>query len=110
VNIRSAADASSTACDDGSKFMKFEWDPDKDRQNRSKHNLSFDEAATVFGDRFALSWLDVENSIEELRTLTLGYTERERLVIVAHMERDGRIRIITARRATAAERRLYESR
>ncbi|MGH7664429.1 MAG: BrnT family toxin [Gemmatimonadaceae bacterium] len=89
--------------------MKFEWDPAKDSANQSKHGLSFEEAATVFGDRLALSWEDSEHSIGEDRTLTLGYTERQRLVIVAHTERDDRIRIISARWATATERRLYES-
>jgi hypothetical protein len=47
--------------------------------------------------------------VGEYRTLTLGYTERQRLILVAHTERDGRIRIISARPATSAERRLYES-
>jgi uncharacterized protein len=89
--------------------MKFEWDPAKDRTNRARHGFSFEEAATVFGDPLAMSWHDPDHSIEEYRMLTLGYTERQRLVIVAHTERDDRIRIISARAATAAERRLYES-
>ena len=88
--------------------MKFEWDPSKDRANRESRGISFEEAATVFGDRFALSWEDEEHSVGEYRTLTLGYTERQRLVIVAHTEREDRIRIISARPATADERRLYE--
>ena len=88
--------------------MRFEWDPTKDRANRESHGISFEEAATVFGDRFALSWEDEERSVGEYRTLTLGYTERQRLVIVAHTEREDRIRIISARPATAVERRLYE--
>ncbi|MEO6260367.1 MAG: BrnT family toxin [Thermoanaerobaculia bacterium] len=89
--------------------MKFEWDPEKDRRNQAKHGVAFEEAATVFGDRFALSWEDREHSVGEYRKLTLGYTERQRLVIVAQTERDDRTRIISARLATAAERRLYES-
>lgn len=89
--------------------MRFEWDPGKDRSNQAKHGLSFEEAATVFGDRLALSWEDPEHSVGEHRRLTLGYTERQRLVIVAHTERDDRLRIISARLATAEERRLYES-
>ena len=88
--------------------MKFEWDPTKDRANRESHSISFEEAATVFGDRFALSWEDEEHSVGEYRTLTLGYTEQQRLVIVAHTEHEDRIRIISARQATAVERRLYE--
>jgi uncharacterized DUF497 family protein len=89
--------------------MKYEWDPDKDRRNQAKHGIGFEEAATVFGDELALSWEDREHSEQEIRTLTLGYTEMHRLVIVAHAEREDRTRIITARQATAVERRLYES-
>jgi uncharacterized DUF497 family protein len=89
--------------------MKYEWDPEKDRRNQSKHGIGFEEAATVFGDDFALSWNDRQHSEDEDRTLTLGYTETHRLVIVAHTKREDRTRIITAREATAVERRLYES-
>jgi hypothetical protein len=71
--------------------------------------VSFEQAATVFGDRFAPSWKDQAHSEEEYRMLTLGYTDRERLVIVSHTERDDRVRLISARIATAKERRLYES-
>ena len=88
--------------------MDFEWDPDKDRANREKHGLSFEEAATVFGDRSALSWEDEIHSEQEYRSLILGYTERGRMAIVAHTDRGDRIRIISARLATSAERRLYE--
>ena len=89
--------------------MKFEWDPAKDEANRAKHGIGFEEAATVFGDRSALSWEDPGHSIGEYRTLTLGYTDRGRLAIVAHTERGERIRIITARLASRTERDLYES-
>ncbi|HET7710372.1 MAG TPA: BrnT family toxin [Thermoanaerobaculia bacterium] len=89
--------------------MKFEWDPEKDEANRAKHGMGFEEAATIFGDRFALSWEDIAHSVGEYRTLTLGYTDRGRLAIVAHTDRSDRIRIITARLATRAERDLYES-
>lgn len=89
--------------------MKFEWDSEKNRRNRAKHGVSFEEAATVFGDAFALSWEDTQHSVGEYRKLTLGYTGRQRLVIVAQTEREDRVRIISARLATPAERRLYES-
>ena len=89
--------------------MKFEWDPAKDEANQRKHGVSFEEAATVFGDRSALSWEDPEHSQGEYRSFTLGYTERRRLVILSHTERDDRIRIISARPASPAERHLYES-
>lgn len=89
--------------------MKYEWDPEKDRRNQWKHGIGFEEAATVFGDDLALTWPDREHSELEYRMLTLGYTETNRLVIVAHTEREERTRIITARDATAVERKLYES-
>jgi uncharacterized DUF497 family protein len=89
--------------------VKFEWDPAKDQANRTKHGIGFEEAATVFADRFALSWDDTQHSVGEYRTLTLGYTDRARLPIVAHTERGERIRIITARLASRRERELYES-
>jgi uncharacterized protein len=89
--------------------MKFEWDPVKDHLNQTKHRLGFEEAATVFSDQLALSWEDRVHSVGEYRTLTLGYTERQRLVLVAHTEREGRIRIISAQPASSGERRLYES-
>lgn len=89
--------------------MRCEWDPDKDQRNQAKHGIGFEEAATVFGDSFALTWEDREHSVGEYRVLTLGYTETNRLVIVAHTERGDRTRIITAREAIPIERRLYES-
>lgn len=89
--------------------MNFEWDSEKERSNRPKHGIGFEEAASVFGVRFALSWQDRTHSLEEYRTLTLGYTLQLRLVLVAHTERADRVRIISARPATATERRLYES-
>jgi hypothetical protein len=89
--------------------MKFEWDPAKSRQNEARHDVTFSEATTVFGDPLALSWPDLDHSEGEYRILTIGYTELRRLVIVAHAERDDRIRIISARLVTATERRLYES-
>lgn len=83
--------------------------PAKDDSNRAKHGIGFEEAATVFADRSALSWEDTTRSMAEYRTLTLGYTDRGRLAIVAHTERGERTRIITARLATRTERDLYES-
>jgi uncharacterized protein len=83
--------------------VKFKWNPAKDEANRTKYGIGFEEAATVFADRFALSWEDPGHSIGEYRTLTLGYTDRGRLAIVAHTERGEGVRIITARLARAQE-------
>jgi len=88
--------------------MQFEWDPEKDQQNQAKHGVSFDEGSTVFGDPFAITIDDPDHSSDESRMLTTGYSERQRLIIVAHTDRDEGIRIISAREVTAAERRDYE--
>jgi hypothetical protein len=88
--------------------MEFEWDPEKDAANRQKHGIAFYEASTVFGDPFALTVPDPDHSLEELRFLTTGYSSQQRLIIVAHTDRDERLRIISARLVTALERRTYE--
>jgi uncharacterized DUF497 family protein len=89
--------------------MEFEWDPDKAARNLAKHNVSFQEAATVFGDPLALTFFDPDHSDDEDRFLTWGVSERGRLLIVSHTDRDDRTRIISARAATAKERKAYES-
>lgn len=88
--------------------MQFEWDPDKDRENQSKHGVSFDEASTAFGDPFAVTIDDPNHSADENRCLTTGYTSRQRIIIVAHTDRDERIRLISAREVTTTERQVYE--
>ena len=74
-----------------------------------RHGVSFDEAATVFGDPLAVTIHDPDHSQEEERFLTTGLSNRHRLIIVAHTEREGRVRIITARDVTPRERSQYES-
>jgi len=88
--------------------MEFEWDPEKDQQNQAKHGVSFQEVSTVFGDPFALTIDDPDHSVGENRFLTTGYSDLQRLIIVAHTDRDERIRIINAREVTATERHVYE--
>ena len=88
--------------------MEYEWDPEKDRTNQAKHGVSFAEASTVFLDPLQVTVVDERHSIGEFRFRTIGYTVTNRLVIVAHTDRDDRIRIITAREASARERRQYE--
>jgi uncharacterized DUF497 family protein len=89
--------------------VQFEWHPGKARKNLSKHGVSFDEAATVFGDPLAVTIKDPDHSQQEERYLTTGLSKRQRLILVAHTDREGRIRIFSARDVTAAERKLYES-
>jgi uncharacterized DUF497 family protein len=88
--------------------VHFEWDPAKAARNLAKHGVSFDEASTVFGDPLAGTIVDPRHSGEEPRFITIGLSTRQRLIVVAHAEREDRIRIISARRATRRERRSYE--
>ncbi len=88
--------------------MIFEWDPRKAAKNLRKHRVSFHEAATVFGDSFSITVLDPDHSVEENRYVTVGLSDRRRLLMVSHTERDDRIRIISARELTRVERDAYE--
>ena len=88
--------------------IRFEWDLEKARSNQGKHGVSFEEAATAFGDSFSLTIHDPDHSVSETRYLLLGQTFRGRLIVVSHLERGGSIRIISARLATRRERRSYE--
>jgi uncharacterized protein len=86
----------------------YEWNQAKAVANRNKHDISFEEAVTVFLDPLAITFADPDHSIAELREITIGNTRDQRLVLVCHCERGNRIRIISARAATRLERRLYE--
>lgn len=88
--------------------MNFEWDPKKAEANVGRHGVSFDEAATVLLDPMAVSGPDPEHSIGEDRYITFGFSRLGRLLAVCHTYRPGAIRIITARRVTRGERKLYE--
>ena len=88
--------------------MEYEWNPEKDRINQRLHGVSFAEASTVFLDPLAATVPDNRFALEEFRFRTTGYTLTNRLIIVAHTDRDDRIRIISARAVTAKERRQYE--
>ena len=88
--------------------MKFEWDPRKARLNVEKHGVSFEEASTVFGDPFAGTIRDPLHSTEEARSVTIGMSSAQRVVVMVHTDRDDRIRIINARLATRAEKKKHE--
>jgi uncharacterized DUF497 family protein len=88
--------------------VNFEWDPSKARENRRKHRVSFEEAATVFGDSLALTYPDPDHSVTEERFITVGMSSAKRVLIVAHAERGDSIRIISARKTTLRERKQYE--
>lgn len=89
--------------------MQFDWDPEKAASNLRKHDVSFQEAESVFGDPLAMVFLDDDHSIEEKREIIIGYSERQRLLVVSFTERsDDVVRIISARRADSDERRKHE--
>ena len=92
--------------------IRFEWDPAKDRANRRKHGVSFEEAETVFADEHALLIDDPAHSPAEDRFVLLGLSARFRILLVVHSyrEREEVIRIISARRATKPERDRYDER
>jgi hypothetical protein len=88
--------------------MEFEWDPAKADANEDKHRVSFAEAMTVFGDQLSLTGYDPDHSDEEDRFVTMGLSADGRLLIVSHTDRGEKLRIISARVASRAERRDYE--
>ena len=89
--------------------LRFEWNPDKDRQNQRKHGVSFLEACTIFGDENGILIHDPDHSEEEDRFLLLGMSARPRLLVVSHTYRDQDrvVRIISAWKVTPQERRQY---
>jgi uncharacterized DUF497 family protein len=89
--------------------LDFEWHPRKAEANLRKHGVSFDEAMTLFLDPDAIIIRDVMHSEHEDRFSILGYSRRERILLVAYTYLTADLlRIISARRATARERKLYE--
>ncbi len=88
--------------------MEFEWDPQKAAANLAKHKVSFEEAATVFGDPLGRIVADPRHSSVEERFVLLGLSQDHRLLAVMYVDRGEAIRIISARRATRRERRDNE--
>jgi hypothetical protein len=91
-------------------MLRFEWDERKNRGNRTKHGVWFEEAQSVFDDPNARLFSDPEHSEEEDRFILLGMSSETRLLVVVHCyrESDSMIRIISARKATKKEVRFYE--
>ncbi|MDN5559264.1 MAG: BrnT family toxin [Ruaniaceae bacterium] len=89
--------------------LAFEWDEAKDASNRAKHGVSFGEASTVFTDPRALVIDDPDHSIVEERFIIMGMSGTMRVLVVAHCyrERQGIIRLISARKATTRETQTY---
>jgi uncharacterized DUF497 family protein len=88
--------------------MKFEWDPKKATANVKKHGVTFQEAATIFGDPLAITFDDPDRSMSENRYITFGLSLQKRLIVVSHTDRGDRTRIINARHMDRKERRIYE--
>jgi uncharacterized protein len=87
---------------------RFEWDRKKSEINHRKHGISFDEAQTVFTDVFSIAIPDTEHSQDEERSIIVGRSNKNRLLVVAYSERGNNIRLISARKTTRTERRKYE--
>ena len=86
--------------------MHFSWDPQKAASNSLKHGISFEEAETVFDDPLAIV---VPDAVHAWRWLIVGLSERRRALVVVHEEiSESEVRLVSARKATAHERRRYE--
>ena len=91
--------------------MEFEWDENKSQNNYKKHGIRFEEAQTVFLDSKAIEFFDENHSESEDRYIRLGYSRHNNILLIVFCERVVNIiRIISARKATTLERRLYEKR
>ncbi len=86
----------------------FQWDKDKAKTNLKKHGISFEEASTVFHDTQSLTIHDPLHSTGEDRFVIVGYSCTRHLLVVVHVDHGDRIRIISARRVTRKERKIYE--
>ncbi len=89
--------------------MEFEWNARKAASNVAKHGVHFEEACTVFGDPLEVMIPDPVHSVSEERFVSVGVSDIGRILVVAYTEHEECIRLISAREATPAERRQYES-
>ena len=88
--------------------MTFDWDPGKAEKNWRDHRVSFSEAVSVFLDPLSVTDHDPDHSLDENRYIIVGRSENDRLLMVAHVDRNHAVRIISARALTPRERRQYE--
>ncbi len=89
--------------------LKVTWDEAKNLSNQVKHNIGFQEAATVFRDQLSITSDDPEHSPDEDRFATIGLSAQGRLMVISHTLEPNLIRIISARKPTTKEREDYES-
>jgi hypothetical protein len=88
--------------------MQFVWDQNKAAINIAKHGVSFEEAATVFGDPLSNTYSDPAHSGTELRFIIIGMSDQGKMLVVAHTDDGEEVRIVSAREVTAGERKAYE--
>jgi uncharacterized DUF497 family protein len=91
------------------KPLRFSWDDRKNRINQNKHDVSFEEAQTVFFDENAIDFFDSDHSQNEDRFLMLGLSYRLRVLVISYClcEKGSEIRIISARKAAKKEQKVY---
>ena len=88
--------------------MIVEWDDEKATANKRKHGVTFEQAVAVLEDPLSVTFRDPDHSLDEARFLTFGHDSAGRILMVAHTDRGDAVRLISARRATRAERKVYE--
>jgi hypothetical protein len=88
--------------------LNFQWDEVKAKGNLRKHKVSFHEGKTVFSDSFLMTFPDPGHSASEERYINIGMSSKGRVLVVIHTERLGSIRLLSSRKATASERKVYE--
>jgi uncharacterized protein len=89
--------------------MNFEWDENKAISNLKKHKIAFEEAKTIFRDPFSITIDDPDHSDSEIRYIDIGQSSKGRIFIVCYTEHIENIRIISCRKASASERKVYEN-
>lgn len=90
--------------------VEFEWDDVKAESNLKKHGVNFEEGATIFNDPEIATIFDPDHSKDEERYISIGMSIQGNLLVIIHTEREERIRLISCRKATSAERKTYENR
>ena len=86
----------------------FEWDEVKAQDNARKHRVTFIEAVSVFSDPYLVTFSDDDHSNVEERYISIGRSERGRILLIVHTDRGNAIRLISCRKVTVAERITYE--
>ena len=88
--------------------LGFEWDEEKAKANLKKHRVGFDQATTVFTDPFSMTIHDPGHSADEQRYVDIDSSDKGRVLVVVYTERGSNIRIVSCRKATPSETKLYE--